>query len=72
MMALTALQGIIVPMNKETSWNLYASNEEAWEAMLEDCRHATKSIYIEQFIFIADDLGQIFIDICVERAAAGV
>ena len=60
------------PMNKETSWHLYATNEEAWEAMLNDCRNATESIYIEQFIFVADELGQKFIDICVERAAAGV
>ena len=55
-----------------TSWNLYATNEEAWEQMLEDCRNAKKSIDIEQFIFVADELGQKFIDICVERAAAGV
>lgn len=59
-------------MIKETSWNLYATNEEAWEAMLDDCRNAKESIYIEQFIFVADELGQKFIDICIERAAAGV
>ena len=59
-------------MKQETSWTLYATNEEAWAAMLEDCRKAQTSIDIEQFIFVADELGQKFIDICVERAAAGV
>jgi cardiolipin synthase A/B len=59
-------------MPSPTSWNLYASNKEAWEAMLSDARKATKSIVLEQFIFTADELGQKLIDVCVERAAAGV
>ncbi len=55
-----------------TSWTLYASNEEAWSAMLADCAKATKSIDLEQFIFTNDELGKKLIDICAERAAAGV
>lgn len=55
-----------------TSWNLYATNEEAWEMMLADCAKAQHSIDLEQFIFVADEYGQRLIDICVERAAAGV
>lgn len=55
-----------------TSWTLYASNEIAWKAVLNDCSNATKSIYLEQFIFANDDLGRKLIDICAERAKHGV
>ncbi len=40
--------------------------------MLADCAGATKTIYLEQFIFSNDDLGKRLIEICAERAAAGV
>jgi cardiolipin synthase A/B len=55
-----------------TSWKLYASNEDAWAAMLEDCSKATTSISLEQFIFYNDEFGQKLLDIFNERAAAGV
>lgn len=55
-----------------TSWNLYTSNEESWQAILEDCKKATHSIVLEQFIFATDDFGTKLIDICAERAKAGV
>ncbi len=57
---------------KTSGWTLYASNEEAWKDMLADCAKATVSIDLEQFIFVSDEYGQKLIDICVERAAAGV
>jgi cardiolipin synthase len=59
-------------MNSLTTWELYASNEDAWAAMLEDCRKATTSISLEQFIFYNDEFGQKLLDIFIERAAAGV
>ncbi|MDQ2933343.1 MAG: hypothetical protein M3Q80_03090, partial [bacterium] len=59
-------------MTSPTSWTLYASNEDAWAAMLEDCSKATKSISLEQFIFSDDEFGRKLIEVCVERAAAGV
>src|SRR4051812_46199043 len=59
-------------MNTETSWTLYSQNEEAWYAMLSDCARAKKSIVLEQFIFTTDDFGQKLINVCAERAAAGV
>ncbi len=59
-------------MNPPTQWTLYGSNEEAWAAILADCSRAKKSIVLEQFIFAADSFGQKLIDVCVERAAAGV
>lgn len=55
-----------------TSWTLYASNEEVWTSMLADCAKATESIDLEQFIFTNDDLGKRLINICAERAKAGV
>jgi cardiolipin synthase len=59
-------------MPSPTSWSLYASNQDVWKAMFEDCAKATHSISLEQFIFTNDDLGKKLIDICAERAAAGV
>jgi cardiolipin synthase A/B len=59
-------------MSPSTSWTLFASNHEAWNSMLEDCNKARKSIVLEQFIFTNDDFGQKLIDVCIERAKAGV
>jgi cardiolipin synthase len=58
--------------NPETSWKIYDSNEKAWEAMITDCARAEKSIVLETFIFVTDDFSQRLIDVCTERAAAGV
>jgi cardiolipin synthase len=58
--------------SNSTSWTLYASNEEAWAAILADCAQAKESISLEQFIFANDDLGKRLIDVCAERAATGV
>jgi cardiolipin synthase A/B len=59
-------------MNPSTKWDLYASNEDAWAAMLKDCSEAKESILLEQFIFYNDDFGQKLLDIFIERAQAGV
>ncbi len=59
-------------MLSPTKWNLYASNEDAWKSMLSDCAAARSSIVLEQFIFVKDEFGQKLIDVCAERAAAGV
>jgi len=53
-------------------WKLFAANEEAWYAMLSDCARAKKSIVLEQFIFANDEFGQKLINVCEERAKAGV
>ncbi|MDE2188283.1 MAG: hypothetical protein KGJ35_00935, partial [Patescibacteria group bacterium] len=44
----------------------------ALKAMIADCRKAEQSIVLEQLIFVADDFGERLIDVCAERAAAGV
>ncbi|NDE68318.1 cardiolipin synthase B, partial [bacterium] len=51
---------------------LYEKNPPLWEDMLIACREATVSIDLEQFIFVNDEIGRQFIDICAERAAKGV
>jgi cardiolipin synthase len=58
--------------DETTSWTLYASNEEALNAMLADCAQATTSIVLEQFIFTRDEFSTKLIDVCEARAAAGV
>lgn len=58
--------------NPNTDWKLFAANQEAWSQMIEDCKNATISIDMEQFIFTPDEFGQKLIDVCVERASAGV
>ncbi len=57
---------------KETHWKLYADSQETWQAMLDACASATKSIELEQFIFVDDTVGKQFIDVCSARAQAGV
>lgn len=55
-----------------TSWRFYLSSDETWGAMLEDIRNAKTSIELEQFVFLADEIGQQFIDEFAKKAAAGV
>ena len=69
---MTNLSSQISQTNGETSWTLFESNEQAWNAMLEDCKKAEKSIELEQFIFSTDEFGQKMIDVCAERAQRGV
>lgn len=57
---------------KDTTWQLYTSNEDAWASMLSDCAKAKESIDLEQFIFYKDDFGEELIDVCKKRAKEGV
>jgi cardiolipin synthase len=59
-------------MNPNHSWKLYSQNDEVWQAMLDDCSKAQKSIVLEQYHFVNDDFGQKLVRICKERALAGV
>ncbi len=59
-------------MNHPTTWTLYNSNEEAWQAILADCAKAERSIVLEQYIFVPDEFGNKLIEICKERASKGV
>ncbi len=55
-----------------TKWQLYTTNESGWEAMLLACEKAKKSIDLEQFIFIRNDIGEKFIKICAKKTKEGV
>jgi cardiolipin synthase len=57
---------------RATNWKLYTTNEEGWGAMLEACESATISIDLEQFIFVTDDIGKKFIEVCARKAQQGV
>lgn len=59
-------------MKSSTRWNLYTTNEGGWEAMLNACESARESIDLEQFIFITNDIGKRFIDVCAKKASEGV
>lgn len=56
----------------KSDWTLYTQSDKAWAAMLEACAAAKKSIDLEQFIFVPDEVGQKFIDICAQKAKEGV
>lgn len=56
----------------QTPWVLYHSTRETWDAMLEAINSAKKSIDLEQFIFVNDEIGRAFIDACAKKAAEGV
>jgi cardiolipin synthase A/B len=56
----------------DTTWNLYTSSQQAWDAMLNACEEAEHTIDLEQFIFTPDEIGRKFIDICAKKAARGV
>lgn len=55
-----------------TTWKIYDSNPALWDDMLEACKNATKSIDLEQFIFVNDEIGKRFIQICTEKVKQGV
>ncbi len=63
---------MVMTSNPSTNWTLYPDNHQAWNSMLADCAKAERSIVLEQFIFTADELGNRLINICAERAKAGV
>jgi cardiolipin synthase len=56
----------------ETQWKLYTDSQETWQAMLTACTNAKENIDLEQFIFVDDAIGKQIIDVCAERAHAGV
>lgn len=51
---------------------LYTDVPAIWQVMLDDCRSATLSIDMEQYIFCADNIGRKFLEVFKEKARAGV
>ena len=59
-------------MNKTAVWQFFWEPATAWPAMLAACQAARQSIDLEQFILEPDELGRQFLEVCAERARAGV
>ncbi len=53
-------------------WEFYKNTEDTWEAMKDALRQAERSIYLESYVFVDDEIGHAFVDILVERAQAGL
>lgn len=56
----------------QTSWNFYITNEDGWDSMLQACEEAKETIDLEQFIFITNDIGNKFIEVCSRKAKQGI
>lgn len=57
----------------DTQWKFFLVAEDAWSSMYEDCKAATKSILLEQYIFTNDEtIGKKFIDLLIKKAKAGI
>jgi cardiolipin synthase len=55
-----------------TRWRFFWRSEEAWQAMLEACQKAERSIWLEQFILYPDEVGRQFLEVCAQKAKAGL
>jgi len=54
------------------AWKFYLNPRDAWSAMLEDCAAATKTIYLESYIFAADEAGKRFTELFQKKVKEGV
>ncbi len=50
----------------------YTTPGQVWQAMLEDCRRATRSIQCEQYILEDNTAGHAFLEIFIQKAREGV
>ncbi len=51
---------------------VYKTSQEAWSAMLKRIKKAEHSIYWEQYIFVDDAEGKVFVDILKKKSREGV
>lgn len=56
----------------EGNWQFYLNGADTWEAMLNDCTAAKKTIELEHFIFTPDSVGLKFFDLFIKKAGEGV
>ncbi len=54
------------------NYTIYRDSVSAWKEMLEMCKNAQETIDLEQFIFVPDDIGKQFLDVCIAKAQQGV
>jgi len=62
----------IVSAEQTTRWRFFTKTTGAWDAMLAACESATSSIDLEQFIFLNDQVGEKFLNVCRAKAKQGV
>lgn len=55
-----------------TLWSFATSTKEAWQSILQTCENARESLYIEQFLFTPDQIGQQFLELFIKKAREGV
>ncbi len=55
-----------------TVWSFATSTQEAWKMILEECGKAKESLYMEQFLFTPDSIGQQFLELFIKKAQEGV
>ncbi len=53
-------------------YQLFSETKDAWEAILESIEHAERSIDIEQFIFINNEIGLRFLNKLKEKSKSGI
>lgn len=53
-------------------WQFYTTSHDAWVAMQASLRSAKRSIYLESYIFLDDEIGHEFVDILVQKAQQGL
>lgn len=54
------------------NWTIHRDSVVAWKEMLDACKNAQETVDLEQFIFVPDDIGKQFLDVCIEKAQQGV
>lgn len=59
-------------IDEHTLWSFTTSTQEAWQVILKTCEQATESLYVEQFLFTPDQIGQQFIELFIKKAKEGV
>ncbi len=55
-----------------TVWKFDTSTTDAWQTILQTCDKARESIYVEQFLFTPDSIGQQFLELFIKKAKEGV
>lgn len=55
-----------------TLWSFATSTKEAWQVILQTCEKAKESLYVEQFLFTPDEIGQQFLELFIKKAREGV
>ncbi len=54
-----------------TTWKFTTTTTDGWEMLLKDISQAKESIYMEQFLFYPDSVGQKFMELFIKKANEG-